>query len=44
LLKEAAPPLGDDLAREVEAGGDGLILKALGGHKHNLGSDNLAIR
>jgi hypothetical protein len=36
---EALAPLADDLARRIEAGGNDIVVQALGGQQHDLGPD-----
>jgi hypothetical protein len=44
LAIEALPPLADNLARHVETGCNAVVAKPLAGEKHDLGSDNVAVR
>jgi len=44
FLEEAFAPLADDLSRGIEPCGDGIVLEALGGIKHDFGSDDIPIR
>ena len=44
FFEEAFAPLGHDLEGQIEAAGDGLVLNAGRGHKHDLGSDDFPIR
>ena len=41
---EAFPPLGDDLARQIETRADDVIGHALGGEQHQLRADDIPIR
>ncbi len=40
---EALALLADNLARRVQAGGDGVVAQPLAGHEHDLGPDHIAI-
>jgi hypothetical protein len=44
LAIEALSPLADSLARHGEAGCNAIVAKSLAGQKHDLGSDNVAVR
>ena len=44
LLEEALAPPADDLASRVQAGGDLVVVPALGGHEDHLGPNDLEIR
>jgi hypothetical protein len=44
LAIETLSPLADNPARRVETGSNAVVLEALAGKKHDLGSDNVAVR
>ncbi len=44
LLEEPLAPLRDDLAPGVQTSGDLVVVQALGGHEHDLGSDHVPVR
>src|SRR6266542_6898637 len=44
LEVEAFAPLGDDLSAGVQPGGDLVVVQAVCGHEHDLGTDHVSIR
>jgi hypothetical protein len=44
LLEEALAPFADDLAGGIDAPGDLIVAKPLGGIEHDLGPDHVSVR
>jgi hypothetical protein len=43
-MEEPLPPLADDLAREIKALSDLIVLEVLSGQQHDPGTNDIAIR